>query len=84
MDSITQDMLIDIHSKTEIYLPDIYDEILHISHTLDAIFIMILVLFVFIVFTLLLVLLIFIRLQEDKEEQNEQSREKSGYNNKGA
>ena len=80
MDSITQDMLIDIHSKTEIYLPDIYNQILRIRDLVEAIFVIVVVISIFNI----IVLTILILTEFKKEEQGEEPGEESGYNNKGA
>ena len=80
MDSITQDMLIDIHSKTEIYLPDIYNQILRIRDLVEAIFVIVVVISIFNIIALTILIL----KKKKKEEQGEEPGEESGYNNKGA
>ena len=80
MDSITQDMLIDIHSKTEIYLPDIYNQILRIRDLVEAIFVIVVVISIFNIIALTILILT----EFKKEEQGEEPGEESGYNNKGA
>ena len=80
MDSITQDMLIDIHSKTEIYLPDIYNQILRIRDLVEAIFVIVVVISIFNIIALTILILT----EFKKEEQGEEPGEESGYNNKRA
>lgn len=41
MDQITQDIIIDIHSIVEVYIPEIFSEILHISDRIEIILIII-------------------------------------------